>query len=259
MAHGSDSERLILEPPVFYAPPESIEGDSVTLSSVESRHAISVLRMSVADLVVVVDGLGNGWRGEISKISSGKKVTIRFHSQVRNFGEPNVRLTLASGLSTGQKFDLVVQKGTELGVNRFVPLITEKSKVKIDDPKRARTKVTRFESVALAAIKQCRRSFRPEVCMPTPFEKFLNEISPDTPTLIFHPSKGSKPFGHVSLGSPARVNVMVGPESGFSQKEIEAATERGAQLVSLGKRILRTETAGPAICALIMNQLDELS
>ncbi len=247
-----------MEPPLFYIKPDSVKDDRVILPDTEGHHAISVMRLSRADLVVVVDGLGHAWRGEIAAISGRKRVEIAVHSQVRNFGEPNVRLTLACGLSTGYKFDTVIQKGTELGVSRFVPLITEKSKVKIDDPKRARTKRTRFEKVALAAMKQCRRSLRPEITLPVSFEDYLNEIDSDTPTIIFHPSNKSVLIEAVPLDGLSRVNLIVGPESGFSPPEVDAALDQGAVCVSLGRRILRTETAGPAICALVMGQLGEL-
>ncbi|MCK4573558.1 MAG: 16S rRNA (uracil(1498)-N(3))-methyltransferase [candidate division Zixibacteria bacterium] len=258
MADSQDFQDLMMDAPIFYIEPDSVTDDRVILPDTEGHHAISVMRLARGYLVVVIDGLGNAWRGEIAATSGRKKVEIALHSQVRNFGEPNVRLTLACGLSTGYKFDSIVQKGTELGVSRFVPLITEKSKVKIDDPRRARTKLTRYEKVALAAVKQCRRSFRPEITRPVAFERYVGEIDSETPTLIFHPSRDSVALDNVPLDSPSRVNLIVGPESGFSPSEVETARDRGAISVSLGTRILRAENAGPVICALVMDRLGEL-
>lgn len=248
-----------MEPPVFYAVPQSYGDSSVTLSADESRHAVDVMRLSRADMVIVVDGLGNAYRGEIARIVGKKRVEVKLHSHIRNFGEPNVRLTLACGLSAGYKFDTVVQKGTELGVTRFVPLLTEKSKVRLDAAGRAGARVARYEKVALAAIKQCRRSFRPEIARPVAFEEYMKEIDSETLNLIFHDSRSSRRLDEVRLdGDTVRVNIMVGPESGFVDTEIQVALEKGIIPITLGKRVLRTENAGPVACALVMSHLGEL-
>jgi 16S rRNA (uracil1498-N3)-methyltransferase len=249
---------MTMEPPVFYAPPENITEDGIELGTAESHHAQDVMRMTAGRLVIVVDGLGNAYRGEIAGKGRSKVVRVKVHSQIRNFGEPAAIVTLACGLSTGYKFDTVIEKGTELGVKRFVPLLTEKSKVKVDDPKRAASKVTRFEKVALAAMKQCRRSYRPEISFPVSFSEYVDQTDLSAANLIFHPSKDATSFDNLRLKSTVRrVNILVGPESGFSDSELELAAGRGYIPVHLGKRILRTETAGPVICALLLARLGE--
>jgi len=175
-------------------------------------------------------------------------VTARCHATIRDFGEPNVHLTLAAGLSAGARFDSVVQRGTELGVKRFVPLVTEKSKVLISDPKRARSRATRLEKVALAAMKQCRRSIIPSIALPTTIDDFLSEHDRETTALMFHTGKESGRFADVFLDSQLkRVTLLVGPEAGFSDDEAIRAMEVGFTSVSLGPRVLRTETAGPVV------------
>ena len=246
-----------MQPPLFYAPLTNRDQDIITLPADEARHAAKVLRLERGAIVVVVDGQGNACRGEIDTIST-RRVTVRVHSEVRDFGEPAVRLTLAAGLSVGFKFDSVVQRGTELGVSRFVPLITDKSKVTLDDPKRARTKVNRWGKVALASMKQCRRSVLPEVATPTRFEAFMSQFDPADPGLIFHP--GAKSIGIDSVEFPERarrISLLIGPESGFSEDEVELAIDAGLTLVNLGRRVLRTETAGPTVAALVMARLGE--
>jgi 16S rRNA (uracil1498-N3)-methyltransferase len=248
-----------MEPPIFYAPPEKFTDDTVELPREEAHHALNVLRLKPASIVMIVDGLGNACKGEILA-GSKDTVRVRVHSRRRDFGEPAVRLTLAAGLSTSSKFDETVAKGTELGVKRFVPIITEKSKVKIDDPARARGKVTRLEKVALAAMKQCRRSYRPEISVPQKLPEFLREIDAESLNLIFALSKHSIPFDQIKIDHGVkRVCLLVGPEAGFSEEEIAQAVSAGFVQVSLGSRILRTETAGPVTCALVMLQLGELS
>ncbi len=250
---------MTMEPAIFYADPSRITEAGVVLPKTEAHHAAKVLRLKKGDLVIVVDGLGNAHRGSISRLGRSGIVDVTFHSLTRNFGEPNAVLTLASGLSTGHKFDTIVEKGTELGVKRFVPVITEKSTVKIDDPRRARTKVSRYEKVALAAMKQCRRSYRPEIASPVSFKDYLNEIDSGSLNLIFHPAASATNLDDIAFEPGLkRVLIMVGPESGFSANEVALAIDLGVKPVNLGRRVLRTETAGPVACALIMNKLGEL-
>ncbi|MCK4606322.1 MAG: 16S rRNA (uracil(1498)-N(3))-methyltransferase [candidate division Zixibacteria bacterium] len=245
--------------PVFYAPPGHRSGDLIELPRSESHHALKVMRVKRGEIVVVVDGCGVAYRGEISGIVVRETVQVRIHAELRNFGEPLVRLQLAAGLSSVSKFDSLVQKGTELGVTRFVPLICRTAKVKLDDPKKAAARVRRLQKVALAAIKQCRRSLLPEITLPMTFDDLLLETDADSVNVIFHPSTTGTGLQDVLVGTKAkRVSILVGPESGFTSDEEEAAVEAGYRTVSLGPRILRTETAGPVACALVMSLLGEL-
>jgi 16S rRNA (uracil1498-N3)-methyltransferase len=162
-------------------------------------------------------------------------------------------------LSAGYKIDSIVQKGTELGVKRFVPILSEKSRVKLDDPRRAPARVRRLEKVALAAIKQCRRAYRPDLAAPVTLGQFLEEADPADVNLIFHPAVESRPLEScLSQNSAGRVTILVGPEAGFSSEEVRLATDAGFQLISLGRRVLRSETAAPVACALVMALLGEL-
>jgi 16S rRNA (uracil1498-N3)-methyltransferase len=249
----------MMQAPIFYAPPELIEGGLVRLPDDEARHAITVLRLKKSEPVIVIDGLGTAYRGTVAKISRRKAVDVAVHAAIRNFGEPSVILTLAAGLSSGYKFDNVVARGTELGVKRFVPVLTAKSKVRLDDPPRARARVTRLEKVALAAAKQCRRAYRPEVSVPVSFAEYIRETDGESLNLVFHPEPKARPLDSILGDSrPKRVSLLVGPESGFTDEEVEAAAAAGFVPVSLGCRVLRAETAGPAVVALIMHLMDEL-
>ena len=249
-----------MQPPLFYAPPESVTENIISLSPDEARHAAGVLRLKQGAVVIVIDGLGMAYRGEICLIKPrSAAVDVQIRDTIRNFGEPDIRLTLAAGLSTASKFDLIVEKGTEVGVTRFVPLLTEKSKVRLDDPKRARNKSRRLERVALSATKQCRRSYRPQIAEPATVANFLKESQDDSLKLCFHPGNSSIPLDQIPVDeSPRRATVVVGPESGFSRGEIEMIELAGYKLVSLGRRILRTETAGPVAAALVLYRLGEL-
>jgi 16S rRNA (uracil1498-N3)-methyltransferase len=248
-----------VEPPIFYAPPEYRRDKVIQLPDTESHHAITVMRLSRGASVIVVDGLGTAYRGEIADIAGRKKVEVRIDAEIGNYGEPTVVLTLAAGLSAGYKLDSIIEKGTELGVKRFVPVITEKSKVRLDDSRRAAARTRRLERVALAAIKQCRRSYRPDISLPIGLVEFLRQVDAESVKLIFHPGDASESLENVPLTSQVkRVTLLVGPESGFTSEEVRSANQAGFITVSLGPRALRTETAGPVACALIMNMLGEL-
>ncbi len=245
--------------PVFYIEPNSINDGIALLDKTESHHALSVMRLSVGEMVLLVDGLGNAHRGEIVTAKKNKAIEVKIHSSVRNFGETDSIVTLAAGMSTNSKFDTVVEKATELGVKRIIPLLCEKGKVKLDDPKRIKTKQTRYNKIAMAAMKQCRRSYLPEIVTPTSFDDCMLQIDDESLNLIFHPSQKSIKLSEIDFSSNLkRVTIIVGPESGFSQNEIDKATEENIIPVSLGERILRTETASPAILAIMMNLLGEL-
>lgn len=245
--------------PLFYAAPENLIGAEVVLDPAESNHAASVLRLRPGDGVILIDGLGNAYHGSVGSVGK-KKTVIKTYDKLRNFGEPATKLTLAAGLSSAGKFDTVVEKGTELGVSRFVPLLTEKSKVKLGESSRRKARVTRLEKVALAAMKQSRRSYRPMISLPIDFEDFIKETDPEALNLIFHPEYGAGRLESlVADFKGKRATILVGPEAGFSAQEFESALTAGFKPISLGPRVLRAETAGPVAVALVMNALGELS
>jgi 16S rRNA (uracil1498-N3)-methyltransferase len=248
-----------MEQPYFYAPPEKIKDDLIELPAAESRHARTVLRLTAGSPVVVVDGLGLAYRGEIIRSKKTEPVVVRVHRTVRNLGEPTVQLKLAAGLSTGSKFDSVVQKGTELGVSRFVPLLCEKGIVRLDDPSRVQRRTSRLEKVALAAMKQCRRSYRPSISPPVKINILLNEIDAEETKLCFNPGERAESLDLIDWNSVGeRITLLVGPESGFAPAEMTEIRQAGFVEVGLGHRILRTETAAPIACALVMHSLGEL-
>ncbi len=249
-----------MELPLFYAPPDSFDGELIALPAAESHHAVNVMRLKKGDRLIVVDGLGVAYVGNITGVERrGKAVRVRVCQKILHYGEPSVTLTLAAGLSTGSKFDTVIEKGTELGVKAFVPVISERSKVKLNDPEHSLARVRRLERVALATIKQCRRSYRPCVSAPVSLEMFLRRTDPDAVKLLFHPGPSACRLDQVPWRRlPGRVVVLVGPESGFSPEEVARSEQAGFIRVGLGQRILRAETAGPVACALVMHELGAL-
>ncbi|HHI02042.1 MAG TPA: 16S rRNA (uracil(1498)-N(3))-methyltransferase [candidate division Zixibacteria bacterium] len=241
---------------VYYSGPENIENDSLTLSGSEAHHISRVMRLKKGDALCVVDGIGNCYRCEIDYLSRGKLICSVI-SRTRNFGEPSNFVTLAPGLSLGSKLDEIIQKGVELGISRFVPLITEKSKVKLDDPARLKRRLTRWNKVALAAMKQCERSVLPKISPPIRFELLFEQIENPGRMILFD-TNGKKNLYDLKLDKgDFDITLIVGPESGFSRSEVEFAGENGAEIIALGKRVLRAENASPVISALVMHHLGE--
>jgi 16S rRNA (uracil1498-N3)-methyltransferase len=243
--------------PVFYTSPENIEADSLIIAGEEGHHLKNVFRLTRGETIMAVDGIGNGYRCEIDTISP-REIACKIISRTRNWGEPMHHLTLAAGLSTGYKFDDVIQRGTELGVSRFVPLITGKSIVRAGDDGGKSNKLARWQKVALASVKQTGRSVIPAIEPAVDFEQFMEKNIKPGRLIMFDTGEGSRPLDSLVISSEDKeYTILVGPESGFSRSEIELAREKGAVVLSLGKRVLRTENAGPTAVALLMNLLGE--
>ncbi|MBI5266488.1 MAG: 16S rRNA (uracil(1498)-N(3))-methyltransferase, partial [candidate division Zixibacteria bacterium] len=165
--------------PICYCPPDCFRGDKIVLPDDEARHISRVLRLNVGDSLITVDGEGVAYQGRLIEDERWGGTSMQIGSTLAQFGEPRVRLTLAFGLSVGSKADEIVEKGTELGVSQFMPLFTEKSKVRLDDMTKAIRKSDRLTRVAIAAMKQCRRSRLPQICTPTDVASFLKGLPDD--------------------------------------------------------------------------------
>lgn len=223
----------------------------ITITGPEARHISSVLRLTKGALVRLTDGRGTAHICEIGDVG-GKKVTCRVIKTVRGGGEPRLSLSLAVGLSTGAKFDTVIEKGTEVGVSRFVPLLTEKAKVKPVDKGAMTRKLNRWRRIAEAAVKQSGRSVIPEIDEPVSFDDYIASCDP-AGTVIFHPADRADSLTEITGSATGdSLHLVIGPESGFSPGEMEMAAKRGIRAISLGDRVLRTETAGVVLAALVI-------
>lgn len=241
---------------VFYTPPENIREEELVLSGEEAHHVQKVLRLGKGAPLVVVDGRGNAYKAEIKALAP-REVLCTVFARVRNMGESLKSVTLAAGLSTGVKFDEVIQRATELGVTRFIPLITEKSKVKIAGEDEQGKKLERWKKVAVASLKQSGRSVLPEITPIIDFNRALDSFPNLGRQFLFDPA-GERTLDNIRFDESERYfTIYVGPESGFARAELQLATERGVEIISLGQRILRTENAGPVATALLMYLLKE--
>jgi 16S rRNA (uracil1498-N3)-methyltransferase len=226
-----------------------VKGNTIKIRGTEAHHISGVLRLGKGDMIRVIDGQGTAHICEIKSCAS-KAVTCAIVKTVKYGGEPGLDLALAIGLSTATKFDTVVEKGTEVGVSRFIPLSTEKGKVKIREQGSLTRRMNRWRRVCEAAVKQSGRSIIPAITPPLLFTDFIAACIPQE-TVLFHPESPPADFQNIlSACGGKRLTIIVGPESGLSQSEVDLARERGIAILGLGERILRTETAGVVLPAM---------
>lgn len=237
--------------PTFIFKSEDIKDDTVKIRGPEAHHIAKVLRMTKGEMVRVIDGVGMSHICEI-KSASARTVTCGIIKTIRKGGEPKLDMALAIGLSSATKFDLVVEKGTEVGVSRFIPLITDQAKVKIKEQESLVRRMNRWRRVCEAAAKQSGRSVIPMISPPVIFGDFVSACIPEE-SVLFHPDGAfTTPSDLLAAIGTKRLTVIIGPESGFSTSEVETAKARKIPIFSLGDRILRTETAGIVVPALLI-------
>jgi len=237
----------------FFAPPSAFNFGkrTVTLASDEARHLREVLRLKPGDEVQVFDGEGKEFRAAVSQARREfAELEIRDEIEAMRPESP-LELTLAVALLKGEKFDLVVQKGTELGVNQFVPLITRYADIRLRDEADGAKRIARWQRIALEAAKQSGRAVVPQVTMPVPFESVIRDNS----CLLFSERDGQSLDTDSKLQS---VTAIIGSEGGWSDEELDQARTSGVPIVTLGGRILRSETAAIATAALLQHRYGDL-
>jgi len=248
----------------FYAAPASFAAGekSVTLSAEETRHARDVLRLERGDEIFVFDGAGREFHCSVQNInrtSTGLSVISEVEPARP---ESPLNLTLAIALLKGEKFDLVIQKTTELGVKRIVPLDTERGDVRLRDGDSAQKRLTRWRRIALESAKQTGRAYVPEIAAPLAFNLMLRSAGENRESigLMFSErageslSEATNGFGRQSK----EIIALVGPEGGWTGDEIELARQTAWEIVTLGGRTLRAETAGITVVALLQHRFGDL-
>jgi 16S rRNA (uracil1498-N3)-methyltransferase len=240
----------------FYAAPSSFTEKYVRLDSDEAHHLTRVIRLGAGARVFVFDGEGAEYECEVARVAK-HEVDLNLLRRLDDDVESPLRLTLAQALIKGDKFDWVIQKATELGVTRIVPLITDHSDIKGAEERAGRW-IQRWRRISLEALKQCGRRRLVEICEPAPFDDFCGSAEQDA-CLIFS-ERGGVSLADVSanLRDIVQLNLCVGSEGGWSERELRKAASCGFTPVSLGSRILRTETAAIAAVSLAQHLFGDL-
>jgi 16S rRNA (uracil1498-N3)-methyltransferase len=232
----------------FYAAPSSFAETSVRLDADEAHHLTRVLRLGSGARVFVFDGEGGEYECEVARVAK-HEVELNLLRRLDDAVESPLRLTLAQALIKGDKFDWVIQKATELGVTRIIPLVTDHSDLKRAE-ERAGQRLQRWRRISLEALKQCGRRRLVEICEPAPFDDFCGSTTGGE-RLIFS-EHGGESLAEVSakLRGVNQLNICVASEGGWSEPELRKAASCGFTPVSLGIRTLRTETAAIVAVAL---------
>jgi len=240
----------------FYAPPENFNQAKITLSPEETRHLRDVLRLREGEKVIVFDGVGREFLGQIETIGK-KETSVQIIEEVTPLApESALELILAVALLKGEKFELVIQKAVELGVTKFVPIVTKRCEIKLKD---ADKKLERWRKIVLEASKQCGRAKLMTVENPIDFELLMKvSVSKalDDENFVLFSEKSGQSFS--SLKSSRKLTAVIGSEGGWEASEIETAKQNNFQIITLGGRILRAETAAIAIPALLQNHFGDL-
>jgi 16S rRNA (uracil1498-N3)-methyltransferase len=225
----------------------TIEGDA-------ANHITRVLRLELGGSLIVFDGQGGEYSARIESFRK-KSVTIEVRDRSPTSRESSLSLTLAQGVSRGERMDWVVQKATELGVSAIVPVLTERTMVKLD-ARQSERKLAHWQGIATAACEQSGRDRLPHVVAPLPLNDFLRGIDPQSTRVLLSPTGIQRVTG---LKAPERkVIVLIGPEGGLSEVEQRSAIGAGFIAVRMGPRVLRTETAAVAALTLLQHQFGDL-
>lgn len=242
--------------PRFFLDQESLASDVVTIMGEDASHIALSLRMAVGDLLVLCDNEGFDYHAEITSITRDC-VTLSVKEKVKSESEPPYRVRLFQCLPKGEKFETVIQKAVECGVSEVIPVQSSRCIAVLKDSA-AEKKLTRFNRIAEEACKQSGRGRLAKVASPVSFKEALAEMScADCAFLCYENEDGLTITDYLArFDMPREISFLVGPEGGLSAEEVALAKEKGLVSVSLGKRILRTETAAPFVLAILAGKYE---
>jgi 16S rRNA (uracil1498-N3)-methyltransferase len=242
----------------FFIPAECIRHETVAIKGVPVHQIRDVLRLQAGDRIAVLDN--SGWEYEVALVQISKELVEGKMCGKRNITEPRLEINLYQALLKGTKFELVLQKCTEVGVSGFVPIVCERCVARYPSER----KMERWRRIIVEAAEQSGRGKLPRLMPPIPFQQacqsaegssFIAQEGGTAPGL--RSMLRSEPFTTARDGS-ATVNLLVGPEGGFSPEEIERSSHCGVIPVSLGARVLRAETAGLVAATAILYESGDL-
>lgn len=242
----------------FFINKKDIAKDRITITGDDASHMRKVLRLAAGDMITLCDGNGNDYTAMIEKIGP-EGITTGIMSVMKSKTEPPVEITLFQGIPKSDKMDFIIQKSVELGVKSIVPMNTERTVVKFGSNKDIEKKLARWRRISMEAAKQCNRGVIPEVLHPVDFDNALKLLNNDGLVIFpYENEKENKLMHYLCKTSTKKVSVIIGPEGGFSEKEVNSAKLAGILPVTLGPRILRTETAGIFVLSVIMYQIGDV-
>ena len=244
----------------FYVEIGAIDGQKVRLTDEDNNHIRNVLRMKAGDEIIVCDGYGKDYHCRLEELSKDR-VEAKILSMSLSYTELPVRIVLFQGMPKKDKMEFIIQKAVELGVAEVIPVNTKRTVVRLEDEKKEQKKLERWQAIAKAAAMQSMRGIVPQigkVCSFTEALEYAKQL--DAAVIPYENARGiaqtRKVISELAEKRVRSVGIFIGPEGGFSEDEIQKAMEDGILPITLGKRILRTETAGMTVLSLIMYHLE---
>ncbi len=241
----------------FYVSADQLAEKEVFISGGDVNHIKNVLRLEVGDWIVACDGNGTDYVSRIQSICSDEVVASIEKVQPTGTELP-VRITLFQGMPKKDKLELIIQKAVELGACEIVPVMTKRTVVKLSEEKKINKRLERWQSIAYAAAKQCDRGIIPTVHKPVSYEEALAMADQlDYNVIPYELQTGMEEARKIvdQACKQRSLGIFIGPEGGFEPEEVERAMTRNIHPMTLGKRILRTETAGMALLSILMFQM----
>lgn len=231
--------------PRIFTPQHMTSGQILALEESPSHHLIKVLRMQAGRELILFNGQGGEFQARIDTLHK-KQVDVLIGSFTADNRQSPLQLNLAIGLSRGERMDWVLQKATELGVTHITPLITERTEVKLSGERQDK-KIQHWQQVIVSACEQCQRNLLPVLADPIRLDDWIDNVDSELRFVLHH--RDSQ--GLSAEKAPASVTLLIGPEGGLSEKEISQALAQNFQALTLGPRVLRTETAPVAAISLV--------
>lgn len=243
---------------IFYVKNEQINGEEANILGDDVKHIRDVLRYNIGDELDICDEEGIRYNTEILNFAQ-HEISLKILEKLESTTEPEINVTLFQGLPKADKMELIIQKCTEIGVCEVVPVITDRVIVKLDE-KSADKKIERWNKIALEAAKQSGRQKVPVVQKPIKLKNLIENISKYDILILPYECEKENNIKAVLKNVKKdckNIAIMIGPEGGFSEEEIKTLELENVRMVTLGPRILRTETAGLVTLAVVLYELQD--
>lgn len=246
--------------PKFFITKDKISGGKITIDTEDVSHISRVLRLSAGDVVTVCDGQGTDYETEIISIED-KQIVCSVKDTRPSGTEPDIKVTLFQGIPKASKMEYIIQKTTELGISEIVPVKLSRCVVKIDSKKDEAKKLGRWRKISEAAAKQSGRGIVPEISEIMTLDGVIEKAGEFDLFFVPYECEEKKTLKEVLLSrkNVKKVGFIIGPEGGFDIAETERIRSADIDTVTLGKRILRTETAGEAVLAMTMYEIGDIN
>ncbi len=246
--------------PKFFVTSDKINDDWIIIDSEDAKHISRVLRMGEGDMLTVCDSQGTDYEAEIVSLGQ-QEIVCKINSKSASVSEPDIKVTLFQGLPKASKMEYIIQKTTELGITEIVPAKLSRCVVKIDNKKDESKKLDRWQKISESAAKQSGRGIIPKISPIMTLDEIIEKSKEFDLFFVPYECEEQKTLREVLLSKKdvKSAGFLIGPEGGFDIAETEKLRNAGIDTVTLGKRILRTETAGEAVLAMTMYEIGDIN